>query len=445
MSLTISDLEQTISARLKHAEMGMRGALRMSQTLMKVYPHALRWGLTRRRPTPAELRQMFESLGATYIKFGQLIASSPSLFPKEYVDEFQLLLDKTPTISFNKIKQIIEADLGRSVDDVFASIETTPLASASIAQVHGAKLLSGEDVVVKVQKPGVQAIINVDMNTAYVFARIMEMMMPNLDKDAIAGMIAELYQAMIDECDFTKEAQHLEEFRAFLRQTDNMSVVAPRPYSQASGVQVLTMERFYGTALTDLDQIRQVVAEPAETLMAAMNTWFASLTQCDSFHADLHNGNMMVLKSGKVAFIDFGMVGRIKPEAWQAVFNLMAGLSSEDYRMVAESMLAVGVTKDDIDVNALQADIEALFGSVYDINPEAIMSEPVAASSQIDDAINNLGEISKTYGIRFPRAFTLLLKQFLYFDRYIEILAPGLDMFQEAQFDAMDLDHHTLH
>lgn len=436
MVATLTKLEATIANRLNMAEMGMRGALRMSQTLLKVYPHALRWGLSRRKPAPAELRAMFESLGATYIKFGQLIASSPSIFPKEYVDEFQLLLDQTPTIDFAKIRQIIETDLGQPLEALFSFVDPQPLASASIAQVHAATLLSGEQVVVKVQKPGVRAIINVDMNTAYVCARVTEMMLPAVSKDAIAGLIAELYAAMIDECDFRKEAKHLNEFRDYLAQTDNDSVMAPKPYPHASGEQVLTMERFFGTALTDLQQIKTVAKDPAATLMAAMNTWFGSLTQCESFHADLHNGNMMLLDNGKVAFIDFGMVGRIKPEAWQAIFDLMGGLSEQNYRLVAESMLAVGVTADDINVDHLCADIEALFESVYDISPEA-MYEPAGLGS-IDEAMTNLGEVSKKYGIRFPRAFTLLLKQFLYFDRYIELLAPGLDMFAQAQLDALN-------
>ena len=386
---------------------------------------------------------MFESLGATYIKFGQLIASSPSLFPKAYVDEFQLLLDQTEKVPFRKIRRIMALDLGRPLDEVFASVDPKPLASASIAQVHAAKLLTGEDVVVKVQKPGVQAIINVDMNAAYVCARVLEIMMPYLDKDTVAGMIAELYQAMIDECDFRKEAENLEEFRRYLIASGNQDVVAPKPYPDASGEKVLTMERCYGSALTDIDQIKSVSRDPAATLMAAMNAWFGSLTECSTFHADLHNGNMMVLDDGRVAFIDFGMVGRIRPEAWRAVFSLIAGLNAEDYRVVAESMLAVGVTREDIDLDQLTSDIEKLFTSMYDIEPESMLDSS-ASPGGIDEMMSRLGEIGKKYGIRFPRAFTLLLKQFLYFDRYIDLLAPGLDMFEEARIDAWSEDFDLL-
>lgn len=428
------DIEAQLRKQLTTAEFGLRSALRLSQTALTVSPKAIAWLLARRKPSPVELRELFESLGTTYIKFGQLIASSPSLFPKAYVDEFQKLLDQTSTISFHKIQSIVEEDLGRPLSEVFERFSSTPLASASIAQVHAATLKTGEDVVVKVQKPGVQAIISADMNTAYVFARVMELVTPNVDREAIAGMIAELYQAMIDECDFTKEAQNLEDFMQFLATTQNNDVVAPKPYVHVSGQKVLVMERFYGSALTDLKQLEKLTDNPAETLMVAMNTWFTSLTQCEAFHADLHNGNIMVLDNGKVAFIDFGMVGRIASESWQAVFDLLGGLSEQNYQVVAQSMLTIGITRESIDVDQLAKDIEQLFTAVYDIEPDKLLAHN--GLSNIDDAMSNLGEIAKRYGIRFPRAFTLLLKQFLYFDRYIELLAPGMDMFDQNVINA---------
>lgn len=438
MVVSPEDIEQEISRPVSMTGFSVRGALRMSQTLLKVYPRALQWGLGRRRPEPRELRELFESLGATYIKFGQLIASTPSVFPREFVDEFQLLLDKTPSIPFGKIKVIIESELGRPLEEVYASIEPEPLASASIAQVHAARLLSGEDVVVKVQKPGVEEIINVDMNAAYLCARLMEMIVPNMSKDVIAGLVSELYQAMIDECDFKKEAENIKEFRRYLSAVNIDDVIAPKPYLLASGLRVLTMERIYGSPLTDLANIRNTAKEPADILTAAMNAWFGSLTQCESFHADLHNGNMMVQDDGKVVFIDFGMVGRIKAEAWQAVFSLLSGLTDQNYRQVAESMLAIGMTSNEINIDRLTADIEQLFNNVYDIDPLNAMSSSQGAS-EIDNAMSNLGEISKRYGIRFPRAFTLLLKQFLYFDRYVEALAPGMDVFDSAQMSTVEL------
>jgi predicted unusual protein kinase regulating ubiquinone biosynthesis (AarF/ABC1/UbiB family) len=179
--------------------------------------------------------------------------------------------------------------------------------------------------------------------------RLLELMLPNTDRDALTGIVAEMYQAMIDECDFVKEAQYLDGFREFLSETGIQSVVAPKPYHHASSSRVLTMERFYGCSLTDREALDKIHADPAAALFDALNVWFSSLMGCDFFHADLHSGNMLLLEDGRVGFIDFGMVGRVSSESWQAVFGLFNGLSDENYRLVAESMLGVGMTRDDVD------------------------------------------------------------------------------------------------
>lgn len=415
------------------AELGVRGSLRMAQTLAAVSPRALKCLLRMRQPTPAEVRELFEALGATYIKFGQFIASSPSIFPKEYVDEFQACLDRTPALPFSKIRNIIEEDLGRPIGEVFASVEEGALASASIAQVHGARLHSGEDVVIKVQKPGVRAILTTDLNAVYLLTRVLELIMPNTDKDAVAGLVAEMYQSMIDECDFRKEAQNLMDFRQFLANSGNDKAVAPKPYELASGDRVLTMERFYGRALTDTAVVPGSANDATESLFNALNTWFASLTQCPFFHADLHSGNLMLLDDGRVGFIDFGMVGRIQPEAWQAMFSLFSAVSEQNYRQMAEAMVAVGITRDKVDVDALSNDIRRLFAGMNAMDPARVLANN--NSDGINEMLSDLGGIARNYGIRFPRSFTMLLKQFLYFDRYVELLAPGADIFHDERID----------
>ena len=414
---------------LQMAELGVRGSVRLLQTCAAVYPKALRWLIDWRVPAPAEMRELFESLGVTYIKFGQFIASSPSIFPKEYVDEFQKCLDQTPAIPFRKVKAIIEDDLGKPLDRVFEHISPEPLASASIAQVHAATLLSGEQVVVKVQKPGVKATLTTDLNAVYLVTRLFERIIPNLDRGSIADLVEEMYQAMLDECDFVKEADNLIHFERFLTGAGNTSVVVPKPYLEASNERVLTMERFYGVALTDIEALKASGHDAAESLFNAMNTWFASLTQCAFFHADLHSGNLMLLKNGQVGFIDFGMVGRIKPSVWEATFKLFMAVSEQDYQTMAESMLAIGVTRSEVDVNALARDIEHLFGRLDAMDPEYLLGSGGSEPDGVTSLMTELGAVARDYGIRFPRSFTLLLKQFLYFDRYMDLLAPGANMF----------------
>lgn len=425
----IPGIDSAITGKINSAELGARGALRLSQTWLQVSPRALKWSLQRKLPPPKEVRELFESLGATYIKFGQFIASSPSVFPREYVDEFQQLLDQTTPIPFRKIKQIVERELGRPITAVYQSFDPRPLASASIAQVHAATLLSGEDVVVKVQKPGVQAIITVDLHTVYIMVRLLELMLPHLDRETLAGLVAEMYQSMIDECDFLKEARNLDEFREFLRIRGNQEVVAPKPFHDASSVKVLTMERLYGLALTD----DHYADNAATALFNALDTWFASLISCEFFHADLHSGNLLLLDDNRVGFIDFGMVGRIKPSAWRAMFSLFEGLQMEDYRLVAEAMLAIGLTREEIDIDALANAISKAFRALQSVSPEALLSATLGVNSEdINEVLNTLGEIAKNFGIRFPREFTLLLKQFLYFDQYVQKLAPDTDMLGEV-------------
>ena len=432
----LPDIHSIVKRNISLTEMGVRSSLRLTLTMAKVTPYAIRWGIKRKLPPANEVRELFEALGATYIKFGQFIASSPSIFPQEYVEEFEQLLDQTTQIPFRTIKKIISEDLKQPISRVFSHIDQQPLASASIAQVHAATLVTGESVVVKVQKPGVQAIITADLNTVYVLVRVLEFMLPNTDSDALAGIVSEMYQAMIDECDFIKEAKHIKVFRNFLESSNITTVVAPKVYDRASGLRVLTMERFYGCALTDKSASEKSQGDPTEALFEALNVWFASLINCEVFHADLHSGNMMLFEDGRVGFIDFGMVGRVSPETWQAMFSLFKGLSEQDYALVAHSMLAVGMTRKSIDERQLSLDIEHIFLSMNAVDSEDLMAnDGLNVSPAVNDVINTLAEVARNHGIRFPRSFTLLLKQFLYFDRYIQILDPDANLLDDERIN----------
>ena len=432
----LPDIHSIVKRNISLTEMGVRSSLRLTLTMAKMTPYAIRWGIKRKLPPAHEVRELFEALGATYIKFGQFIASSPSIFPKEYVEEFEQLLDQTTPIAFRTIKKIISEDLKQPINRVFSHIDQQPLASASIAQVHAAILVTGESVVVKVQKPGVQAIITADLNTVYVLVRVLEFMLPNTDRDALAGIVSEMYQAMIDECDFIKEAEHIKVFRNFLESLSINTVVAPKVYDRASGLHVLTMERFYGCALTDKSASEKSQGDPTKALFEALNVWFASLINCEVFHADLHSGNMMLFEDGRVGFIDFGMVGRVSPETWQAMFSLFKGLSEQDYTLVAHSMLAVGMTRKSIDERQLSLDIEHIFLSMNTLDSEDLMAnDGLNVSPAVNDVINTLAEVARNHGICFPRSFTLLLKQFLYFDRYIQILDPDANLFDDERIN----------
>lgn len=414
----------------------LKSGLRIGQTAKVLTIAGVGWLRGERPPTPKLMRQTFEKLGSTYIKLGQFIASSPSLFPDDYVREFQGCLDQVEALPFKYIRKTVESELGKPLEDVYEWVDQQPLASASIAQVHAARLITGEDVVIKVQKPGVQTVLLTDFNFLFVSAKLMEFFVPAVKRASLSEIIQEIQTTMLEECDFLKEANNIDEFRQFLADTHNTAATAPKVYHSQTSTKVLTMERFYGVPLTDLDSIRQYSSNPEMTLVTALNTWFSSLMQCQFFHADLHAGNLMVLTDGRIGFIDFGIVGRIKKGTWEALVSFMEAQMTQDYRTMANAMATIGVCDSGVNLDRLAVDLQNLIETANKIDPNAML-DPFVSEAEVNDLMLSMIDVGKTHGIKFPREFALLLKQFLYFDRYIQILAPDMSLFDDERIHAL--------
>lgn len=441
---------------------GPGGAVRLVQGIQAVASVGSEWLLEqiqsnqRRRPGqtpqfdvpgPAVVRRLFERLGATYIKLGQFIASAPTLFPADYVREFQSCLDKTPPVPFDKIRETIIQDLGRPLEDIYEYVDPKPLATASIAQVHAARLKgSGLEVVIKVLKPGAENVLVADLNFLYVAARVLEFLNPELGRTSLVGIVGDIRTSMLEEVDFQKEALNIESFRNYIEAVGLADqATAPTVYRHCSSKRVLTMERFYGVPLTDLNAIRNIVYNPEATLITALNVWFGSLVACDTFHADVHAGNLLVLNDGRVGFIDFGIVGRISPGTWVAVQIFLSSVGSGDYRAMALALTQMGAADEVVDITAFARDLEQIFTAVEELDPEVLITasrDPrgasVAASLAVDEQqvnalLLNVVRVSEEYGLRFPREFGLLLKQLLYFDRYTRLLAPSLNVLDDSR------------
>jgi predicted unusual protein kinase regulating ubiquinone biosynthesis (AarF/ABC1/UbiB family) len=381
-----------------------------------------------------KLREAFESLGATYIKLGQFIASAPSLFPPELVDEMQKCLDQVRPVPYKDIKRIIKSELGGDVQEVFHTFSEKPIASASIAQVHAAITKEGLDVVVKIQRPDIQDILETDMNLIAVLTWILEKIAPEFKSSGLTGMVEEFRKSILEETDFIREARNIEEFENYLLSVNETRAKVPRVYHSYSTGKVLTMERFYGAAITDEKALLQYTNKPKAILETSLEVWFSSLSNSGFFHADVHAGNLLILKDEKIGFIDFGIVGRISPKVWEGLMLFMQGLSFSDAELVAEGLIGMDSTNPNIDRKKFTKDLENVFRDMTGILNSIQSGNPASLDeSKLNSIMFDIKAITETNGLKIPREFGLLFKQILYFDRYVKILAPEIDIIRDQK------------
>jgi len=403
---------------------------------------AMLWARLRgkRDAAPAIVRRSFEDLGPTYIKLGQLIASSQGLFPEAYCTEFRRCLDRVRPFAYADVQRIMRAELGRDPDEVFAWIDPTPLASASIAQVHAARLHDGQEVVVKVQRPKIDAVIEADLRVLHLAARAMAMSSRGELANPV-GIVEDFEANIREELDFRLEAENMAEFNRIMVEHGQSQVVAPRAVEGLTTKRVLVMERFYGHRVDDVEQLRASKVDgdgtsPAspergrdleEKLLLGMRAWFQCMILHGFFHGDVHAGNLMALTDGRIGFLDFGIVGRFPRERREQVTDYLMAFAAGDFKKLAEVMAAMGAVGGSVDMEALAKDLAVAY--------EPILASEMAAIKYAD-LIPAIMRTSVKHGMRLPRDFVLVTKQMLYFDRYAKVLAPTLNVFRDPRIVA---------
>ncbi|TGK05448.1 AarF/ABC1/UbiB kinase family protein [Leptospira langatensis] len=383
---------------------------------------------------PVRLREAFEELGATYIKLGQFIASAPSLFPQEIVTEMQKCLDSVRPLPFSEIQKTLKKELGRDYMSLFQSIDPVPMASASIAQVHSAVTKDGLDVVIKVQRPDIESALGADLNLLYLASKLFEIFVPGLNRSGLSEMVGMFQSSILEEIDFEKEAANIEEFETYLLGSGETRARVPKVYKDLSTRKILTMERFYGAPITDEISLRKYTSDPSKTLSDALEIWFSTLSKSGFFHADVHAGNLMILRDGSVGFIDFGIVGRISSKVWDGLMIFLEGLALNRTDRIASGLVRMDGTAQGVDEKKLAADLEKVFGQMSKMVLDIQMGELEAFDEQKMNAILfEFRDISNRNGLKIPKEFGLLIKQILYFDRYIKSFAPELDLIRDRE------------
>jgi len=424
----LSNLRLGFSGALRTLDSGRVFTTKLGQVLIEFVKG------NRRPELAVRIREAFEELGATYIKLGQFIASAPSLFPEEFTEEMEKCLDSVRPLPFWEVRKVVESELGGSLSDYFQSFEQTPIASASIAQVHGAITKSGFDVVVKVQRPDIESTLQTDMSLIYLIAVILSKVDSAFSSSGLLDIVKAFHDSILQETNFLQEAKNIEEFEEYLISSSETRAKVPRVFHEYTTKRILTMERLYGVPLTNLDAIRKYSSNPQETLLYALNVWFSSLASTGMFHADVHAGNLLLLRDGKIGFIDFGIVGRISKDTWKGLMLFMNGIGIADATMMAKGLVLMDSTAKGIDEKQFAKDLDRVLKEMEEISQQ-LQGQNISRvdEEKLNRIMFDIADISKRNGLKIPREFGLLIKQMLYFDRYVKILAPEIDLIRDQQ------------
>jgi ubiquinone biosynthesis protein len=377
------------------------------------------------RPLPVRLRMLFEGLGPTFIKTGQILAGRPDLVPAEIIAEFEKLQDRTTPVPFTLLKPVLEKELDRTLADCFSSFDTEPLATASIAQVHAARTLEGDDVVVKIRKPDVQRLLEQDMEILEFLAGLIERYVPELKPFRPVSIVQEFKRSLLAETDFRMEVSSIRRFRENFAASSFL--VVPKVYADLSSDHVITMERLRGVPLRDIEGVRAMGVDPRDLLRQGMDCFFQSIMQDGLFHADPHAGNIIALPDGRMGLIDFGSVGRLSQRSKDAIINMFLALVTEDYDALILEYLdlspATDGSRSTSNIERIQREVAQLMGPYHGVPLSEIPTGRVLMEST---------RVAFRYHVSLPRDLVLVFKAIMTLEGIGRALDPDFDLLGAA-------------
>ena len=375
---------------------------------------------------PERLRIALEELGPTFIKFGQLLSTRPDIVPREYVKAFDSLLDQVPPFASEQARRIIESELQAPLAELVAKFDDAPLAAASIAQVHRATLWSGEEVVFKVRRPGIQEVIKQDIDILHRVADLIERYVPDLAFLNARGLVEEFEQVIQEEMDFLREAENASRFKANFEGSRELYV--PKVFLHLTTEQVLVMEYLEGARIDDLDKLREAGVDLDKLARRGSEVLFKMILTDGFFHADPHPGNFLVLSNGQLGFVDFGVVGRIREDLLDAMGSTFIGLLNRDYDALTRQSINLGFVPESVDLERyrqemrgdLENTIEPLVGRKLSQIPPMVYVERIMG-------------LALKHHLRLPRELFLVGKCLVLFEGLFRRLSPELDFFAIAR------------
>lgn len=363
------------------------------------------------------VRMVIEELGPTFIKLAQSVSNRPELLPPQLIEQFQRLQDKVPPFNSALARQIVETETGGKIDDLFVYFDDVPLGSASIGQVHRARLRkNGRDVVVKVQRKGVYTKVTTDLSLLKEVVKLLENF---FHKNGILNpleIVETFEKSLISELDYTTEARHLTNFKALYK--DQQSFYVPEIFDEYSTRKVLVMEFISGCKITDLLQLKAWGLDPEKIAEKGLDIYLQQIFDFGYFHADPHPGNVLVRPNGTIVLIDFGMVGKLNRQNKFAFAGIFIGLANQDARAMATNLRRLAIDSEIDDIKAFENDLTDM---VEDL---VVFEQGREGMSAIT---NRLQALIYKYGLKVPGSVYLVLRALAILEGIGGVLHPNFN------------------
>ena len=386
----------------------------------------------RRRAQAIWIRENFLNLGPTFIKLGQLFSTRADLFPIEYVEELSKLQDRVPAFDYEQVKETIESDFAKPIDRLFASFDPIPLAAASLGQVHRAKLFNGDDIVVKVQRPGLKQLFTIDLAILKQIARYFQNN-PKWGKNRDwMGIYDECCRILWEETDYLLEGRNADTFRRNFRDEDWVCV--PRVYWKYASPRVLALEYMPGIKISHYEAIEAAGLDRKLLAQLGARAYLQQILDGGFFHADPHPGNIAVNADGALIFYDFGMMGQIESNIREGLMDTLVGVAQKNSDKVVNSLINLGALVPTGDMSSVRRSIQFMLDN--------FMDKPFEEQS-VDAISEDLYEIAYGQPFRFPATFTFVMRAFSTLEGVGKGLDPEFNFMEVAQPYAMKLMTNT--
>lgn len=368
----------------------------------------------------SKLRQSLVELGPTFIKLGQVLSTRTDLLPPVYIEQLELLQDKVPALKYEEIVKQLVRELGHP-EEIFAEFDPNPLAAASIGQVHMARLKSGELVIVKIQRPGIEKIVQNDLEIILALAKMAERRSLEARRIGVVAMIEDYARMFLRELDYAREARSTE--RVYNNFAGDGRVVIPRVYWEYTTGKVLTEEHLNGVKLSNLDEIAKRGWDRRKISQLGTEAFLSQIMLHGFFQADPHPGNILVLDEERIAFIDFGEIGSLTDKRLILIGELLVSINDQDMDRAMAVLQDMGIVNDSIDIEDLQEDFADLLKSV----------SGNIGKLDINRLRKEMMRLAYRYQLKMPAYFTGLMKALITVEGVGKKLDPSYDFMETAR------------